>query len=127
MFRYIKEDSLNEALCWALRSDNSDLINSVSGKLLTIPNAEFVISQMRIFDAMAEQFYQYPSLLLLQRFYEFRRCLLQGQASEAATRIHELVTAGIAPIGFQVVLFDQMTKLLDATSDDFIQVLIQKF
>jgi hypothetical protein len=75
---------------------------------------------MRIFDAMAEQFYTYPSLLLLQRFYEFRRSLSNGQAAEAVARIHELITSGIAPIGFQLVLFDQMTKLLD--SSDFIQV-----
>lgn len=72
---------------------------------------------MRIFDAMAEQFYRYPNLLLLQRFYEFRRCLSQGQIMEASTRIHELVTSGIAPVGFQLVLFDQIAKLLDASSE----------
>lgn len=75
---------------------------------------------MRIFDAMSEMFYRYPGLLLLQRFYEFRRCLSQGHALEAASRIHELVTSGIAPIKFQVVLFDQMAKLLDAS--EFIKV-----
>lgn len=111
---------MSEALCWALRSNLPEMINAVSGKLLSTSSAE-AISEMRIFDAMAEQFHHYPGLLLLQRFYEFRRCLTRGQASEAATRIHELVTSGIAPIGFQIVLFDQMAKLLDA-SNDYIQV-----
>lgn len=110
---------MSEALCWALRSNLPELINLVSNKLLSVSSAES-ISTMRIFDAMAEQFYTYPSLLLLQRFYEFRRSLSNGQAAEAVARIHELITSGIAPIGFQLVLFDQMTKLLD--SSDFIQV-----
>ncbi|KAI6184491.1 Nuclear pore complex protein Nup85 [Aphelenchoides bicaudatus] len=116
--RYVKEDCLSEALCWALRSKIPELINLVSSKLLLVSSAE-EISNMRIFDAMDEAFYTYPILLLLQRFYEFRRCLSNGQAPEAVARIHELITSGIAPINFQLVLFDQMTKLLD--SSEFIQ------
>ncbi|KAI6179270.1 Rab11-binding and Nucleoporin domain containing protein [Aphelenchoides besseyi] len=119
--RYVKNGHYNEALSWALRSELSDLINLVSNKMLSTFNAE-AISQLRIFDATSTMFLNYPNLLLLQRFYQFRRFLVQGQASEAAGKLYELVTSGMAPIAFQVVLFDQMTKLLDPSTTDFIQV-----
>lgn len=98
-----------------------DLINHVSSKILHELSAEG-ISQLRIFDATSEVFLKFPNLLLLQRFYHFRRCLLNGQASEAATRLYELVRYGMAPLPFQMVLFDQMTKLLDPSSTDFLDV-----
>ncbi|KAI6179517.1 hypothetical protein M3Y98_00619000 [Aphelenchoides besseyi] len=119
--RYAENGHYNEALSWALRSELSDLINLVSNKMLATFNAE-AISQWRIFDATSTMFLNYPNLLLLQRFYQFGRFLVRGQASEAAGKLYELVTSGMAPIAFQVVLLDQMTKLLDPSTTDFIQV-----
>ncbi|KAI6208360.1 hypothetical protein M3Y96_00107000 [Aphelenchoides besseyi] len=118
---YAENGHYNEALSWALRSELSDLINLVSNKMLATFNAE-AISQWRIFDATSTMFLNYPNLLLLQRFYQFGRFLVRGQASEAAGKLYELVTSGMAPIAFQVVLLDQMTKLLDPSTTDFIQV-----
>ncbi|KAI6201201.1 Nuclear pore complex protein Nup85 [Aphelenchoides besseyi] len=100
--QYVKNGHYNEALSWALRSELSDLINLVSNKMLSTFNAE-AISQLRIFDATSTMFLNYPNLLLLQRFYQFRRFLVQGQASGAAGKLYELVTSGMAPIAFQVV------------------------
>ncbi|KAI6179187.1 hypothetical protein M3Y98_00583400 [Aphelenchoides besseyi] len=42
-------------------------------------------------------FLNYPNLLLLQRFYQFRRFLVRGQASEGARKLYELVTSEMAP------------------------------
>ncbi|CAD5211684.1 unnamed protein product [Bursaphelenchus okinawaensis] len=119
--RYNNEISLNESLCWALKSEDTDLIEEVSNVLLQHVTAE-TITNLRIFDAPVDTFYQYPILMLLQRFYQFRRCLLDGQAQEAATRLYELVRFGTAPIHFQLVLFDQMSKLLDPTSSEFLDL-----
>ncbi|KAI6234128.1 Nuclear pore complex protein Nup85 [Aphelenchoides fujianensis] len=98
-----KTGTYNEALSWALRSELPDLINLVSNKMLSTFNAE-AISQLRIFDAASAAFLNYPNLLLLQRFYQFRRFLVQGQASEAAGKLYELVTCGMAPIAFQIAI-----------------------
>ncbi|KAI6179184.1 hypothetical protein M3Y98_00583100 [Aphelenchoides besseyi] len=49
-------------------------------------------------------FLNYPNLLLLQRFYQFRRFLVRGQASEGARKLYELVTSEMAPSALQVVV-----------------------
>ncbi|CAD5216137.1 unnamed protein product [Bursaphelenchus xylophilus] len=118
---YSSKKSFNEALCWALKSQQNELIEEVSNLLLENVTADSV-TNLRIFDAPPDAFYQYPTLMLLQRFYQFRRCLLDGQAKEAATRLYELVRFGTAPIHFQLILFDQMSKLLDPAANEFLDL-----
>lgn len=71
---------------------------------------------MRIFDAMSDAFLVSPELILLYKFYTFKRHLYRGELREAMVDLHQLFVDNSSPPEFHAVLFDEMIKILSANS-----------
>lgn len=70
------------------------------------------IGQMRIFEALAEQFVDCAELILLYKFYTFKRLLLEGETRQAVQRLHELFIDNSSPTEFHLVIFEEMVQIL---------------
>lgn len=92
--------------------ENNDLAVQVARQILqgAIPAAR--IGQMRIFESMAEQFVSAAELVLLYKFYTFRRRLFDGELRQAIQLLHELFLDNSSPIEFHVVLCEEMLRIL---------------
>lgn len=115
-FRFLKDKEWSSALCWALRNGSVELISHVAHKVLYYSGAS-EIAQMRIFDSISESFLITPELLILWKFYNYKRCTLNGKLKEAITILHDLFIDNSAPDSFFVTLLHEMLRLLSTFSD----------
>lgn len=110
-YRFLNDKEWSSALCWALRNGSVELISQVAHKVLYYSEAS-EIAQMRIFDSISESFLITPELLILWKFYNYKKCTLHGQLKEAITILHDLFIDNSAPDNFFVTLLHEMLRLL---------------
>jgi len=111
IFKFIRECEWSSALNWALITDLKDLQSQVARKVLLNVSSER-IGQMRVFDALSEQFIASPELIILYKFYLFKKHLTNGELRLATGLLHELFVDNYCPLEFHAILFDEMIKLL---------------
>lgn len=109
--KFLNDKEWSSALCWALRNGSVELISQVAHKVLYYSEAS-EIAQMRIFDSISESFLITPELLILWKFYNYKKCTLHGQLKEAITILHDLFIDNSAPDNFFVTLLHEMLRLL---------------
>ena len=95
--RFLRSGDWSDALGWALRTDSLELQSHVARQILLNVSSE-QIGQMRIFDALAEEFLTSPELVLLFKFYTFKHQLFRGKLNRAITLLHELFMDSCSPI-----------------------------
>ncbi|KAI1728608.1 nup85 nucleoporin domain-containing protein [Ditylenchus destructor] len=100
--KYLMDKEWSTALGWALRNGSTELISHVARKLLVHSSPE-QISQMRIFDAMSDAFLVSPELILLYKFYTFKRHLYRGELREAMVDLHQLFVDNSSPPEFHAL------------------------
>uniref|UniRef100_A0A915D111 Nuclear pore complex protein Nup85 n=1 Tax=Ditylenchus dipsaci TaxID=166011 RepID=A0A915D111_9BILA len=112
--KFLREKEWSTSLGWALRNGSHELIDQVSHKVLINADPE-CIAQMRIFDAMSDTFLTTPELVLLYKFYTFKRHAVRGELKEAVADLHQLFIDNSSPAEFHAILFEEMIKMLSAT------------
>ena len=83
-----------------------------------IPSSK--IGQMRIFESMADQFVDCSELVLLYKFYTFKRRLCEGNLRQAIQLLHELFIDNSSPIEFHVTLAEETARLLNAFQQELL-------
>lgn len=92
----------------------------VAKKILQGSINSIKIGQMRIFESMADQFVDCSELVLLYKFYTFKRRLSEGELRQAIHLLHELFIDNSSPIEFHVTLAEEAARLLGAFQQELI-------
>lgn len=113
--KFCRQGEWSTALHWALRMHSgggNELAAQVARRILqgAIPASR--IGKMRIFDSMAEQFMESAELVLLYKFYTFKRYLADGELRQAAQLLHELFLDNSSPTEFHVTLCQELVHML---------------
>uniref|UniRef100_A0A914KYR5 Nuclear pore complex protein Nup85 n=1 Tax=Meloidogyne incognita TaxID=6306 RepID=A0A914KYR5_MELIC len=119
--KYCHLNEWSTALNWALRMQNrNSLAAHVAKRILqgAIPSSK--IGQMRIFESMADQFVDCSELVLLYKFYTFKRRLCEGNLRQAIQLLHELFIDNSSPIEFHVTLAEETARLLNAFQQELL-------
>uniref|UniRef100_A0A914L1J7 Nuclear pore complex protein Nup85 n=1 Tax=Meloidogyne incognita TaxID=6306 RepID=A0A914L1J7_MELIC len=119
--KYCHLNEWSTALNWALRMQNRNYLAAhVAKRILqgAIPSAK--IGQMRIFESMADQFVDCSELVLLYKFYTFKRRLCEGNLRQAIQLLHELFIDNSSPIEFHVTLAEETARLLNAFQQELL-------
>lgn len=114
---FLQNKEWSSALCWALRNGSIELISQVATKVLYYSNAS-EIAQMRIFDSISESFLITPELLILWKFYNYKKFILLGQLKEGISILQDLFIDNNAPDNFFITLLHEMLRLLSTFNDD---------
>lgn len=109
---YIRAAEWSSALGWSLRNGSVELISHVARRIFIEVRVER-IARMRLFDALSEAFLVTPELVLLYKFYNYKRQQMEGHLAEAVDLLHELFVDNSTPVEFHVVLFEEMIRMLN--------------
>ncbi|KAL3077243.1 hypothetical protein niasHS_013232 [Heterodera schachtii] len=107
-----RQGEWTSALGWALQMSSNELTVNVSRRILEGAISPDRIGQMRIFEALDDQFVNCSELVLLYKFYTFKRLLLEGELRQAVHILHELFIDNSSPVEFHAVLFEEMIRIL---------------
>ncbi|KAL7076009.1 hypothetical protein ACQ4LE_004267 [Meloidogyne hapla] len=119
--KYCHLNEWSTALNWALRMQNRhSLAAHVAKRILQGAIQSSKIGQMRIFESMADQFVDCSELVLLYKFYTFKRRLSEGELRQAIQLLHELFVDNSSPIEFHVTLGEETARLLAAFQQELL-------
>uniref|UniRef100_A0A914CAX5 Nuclear pore complex protein Nup85 n=1 Tax=Acrobeloides nanus TaxID=290746 RepID=A0A914CAX5_9BILA len=114
--KFERESEWSEALCWAIRNETTELVTQVAHKVLLHARPES-ISQMAMFEQLADKFLLSPALIFLHKYYQFNQLTKRGYLQQAAQTLCDLIELGLAPPEFHTVLFENMAKILNASNE----------
>uniref|UniRef100_A0A914HU42 Nuclear pore complex protein Nup85 n=1 Tax=Globodera rostochiensis TaxID=31243 RepID=A0A914HU42_GLORO len=107
-----RQGEWSSALGWALQMGSNELTIHVSRRILEGAISSDRIGQMRIFEALDDKFLNCSELILLYKFYTFKRLLVEGELRQAVHILHELFIDNSSPMEFHAVLFEEMIRIL---------------
>uniref|UniRef100_A0A183C9I0 Nuclear pore complex protein Nup85 n=1 Tax=Globodera pallida TaxID=36090 RepID=A0A183C9I0_GLOPA len=110
--RLCRQGEWSSALGWALQMSSNELTIHVSRRILEGAISSDRIGQMRVFEALDDKFLNCSELILLYKFYTFKRLVVEGELRQAVHILHELFIDNSSPMEFHAVLFEEMIRIL---------------
>ena len=102
---------------WALRNGNIDLIDDIAQQILeNLDGDQF--ENMRIFDSLSDRFLVTPDLLVISKFYNYKKKINEGDLFAGISIIHELLLSNSPPDRFFLTVLQEASRLLNVFNSD---------